>query len=161
MIEAFREGFAQEAAVCDPAPIGGSPRASAVAPEDATPVIRRPTISERRRRVPRQTGVRSAAYRLGNELQPEWHACRVLDLCCSAPDSRSTNPLSRDLVGCEVSVQVQTASALTGAPKNSCLVGVIRDVSTESDEGLDWGFSSSATSRGPNGRSSKLTSGCE
>ena len=49
-------------------------------------------------------------------------------------------PLSGDLLGHVVALQVQTASALTGALKDSRLAGVIRDVDSESKRGTRLGI---------------------
>jgi hypothetical protein len=68
-----------------------------------------------------------------------WHDCRVLDLSVVGAGLEIYEPASDDLVGCEVSVQLQTASVLTGTLKNSSLVGVIRDVSSESERATRLG----------------------
>lgn len=99
--------------------------------DNAASLIRRPTISERRRRLPRQAAHRVARYRLEGDRGLDWQECRVLDLSLLGAGLEISEIAGREVLGRSILVEVQTASPLTGSLKTTQFAGVIRDARAE------------------------------
>jgi PilZ domain-containing protein len=102
--------------------------------------VKGPDIYEPRRRVPRQEAGRPGRYLLQGDPQTARRACQVLDISLLGARLEVFEPAGNELIGREVTVEVQRASALTGTLKTSRLVGVIRDVSPGPEGGVRVGI---------------------
>ena len=97
-------------------------------------------MPERRRRVPRQEVGRPGRFRFEDDPASPWGECRLLDISVLGAKLEIVEPARRDLIGREITIEVQKAGALTGALINSRLVGVIRNVASGSDGGIQVGI---------------------
>ena len=97
-------------------------------------------MDERRRRVPRQEVGRPGKYIFEDDPESAWGECQLLDISVLGARLEIFKPARNDLVGREITVEVQRAGALTGALVSSRLVGVIRNVSAGSNGGIRVGI---------------------
>jgi hypothetical protein len=97
-------------------------------------------MDERRRRVPRQEAGRPGKYLFENDPESAWGECQILDISVLGARLEIREPLQHDLIGREITLEVQKAGAVTGALSTSRLVGVIRNVASGSEGGIQMGI---------------------
>jgi hypothetical protein len=90
-------------------------------------------MPEQRRRVPRQEVARSGKYAFEDNPQSAWIECRVLDLSVLGVRIEIFEPDPNVFIGRGITIETEKESTLTGELKAARLVGVIRNVASESN----------------------------
>ena len=86
-------------------------------------------MQERRRRVPRLEAGWSGKYRFEDDPESAWGECQILDISVLGARLEICEPVRKDLIGREITVEFQTA----GASNIVRLVAVVRNVDSGSE----------------------------